>query len=239
MSFFFKFRLISRSYIKSKHEKKRRATRTTTTTSANGNDAFYDDVLEKDSEDAQMFKSIRAMMIETSSGGSGGGASNMTSIEEDINNDDGLDQHGDDSMGNGLGDYDDDELPSNLIVTGLPNELFSSVELKRQFESMFTSRFALDNHDHSSTCRFAYFRLLKRCCVQFEEPVVAVLARLELDRVLFMGTQLKMYLNKVKLFLFVYSYFLLFFLEHSSFSISLSLKNNSKFAKVNIMIIIV
>lgn len=149
-----------------------------------------------------MFKSIRAMMLETSSGGSGGGASNTTSIEEDVlNNDDGLDQHaelpGEDTTGSGGGDYDDDELPSNIIVTGLPNELFSSVELKRQFESMFTSRFALDNHDHTSSCRFAYFRLLKRCCVQFDEPVVAVLARLELDRVIFMGSQLKMYLNKV------------------------------------------
>lgn len=126
-----------------------------------------------------MFKSIRAMMIETA----GGGSSNTTSTEEDA--EDGLDQHAEPPDET---DYDD-ELPSNLIVTGLPIELFSSIELKREFEKMFTR---LD-----AACRFAYFRLLKRCCVQFDEPVVAVLARLELDRVRFMDTNLKMYLSKV------------------------------------------
>lgn len=93
-----------------------------------------------------------------------------------------------------LSDFDasleyDDALPSNLIVTGLPGELFSNAELKREFEALFT-RF-------DSACRFGYFRLLKRCSVQFDEPIVAVLVRLELDRIDFAGAQLKMYLNKV------------------------------------------
>lgn len=163
-----------RSYIHEKREKRRKQKEEA------------EDEEEKETEDAQMFKSIRSMMLE-----SGGlSSSNTTSTEEDT--EDGLDQHAeapDDA------DYDD-ELPSNLIVTGLPGELFSSVELKHEFEQMF-ARF-------DASCHFGYFRLLKRCCVQFDEPMVAVLARLELDRVLFMNTQLKMYLNKVFLKVFLY-----------------------------------
>lgn len=131
---------------------------------------------EDEMEDAQMFKSIRSMMVECG----GLNSSNTTSTEEE--NDDTIDPSP---------EYinDDDGLPSNLIVTGLPSELFSSAELKKEFEMMFT-------RVHSD-CRFGYFKLFRRCCVQFDEPMAAVLARLELDRVLFMNTQLKMFLNKV------------------------------------------
>lgn len=149
---------------------------------------------EASDSDSRMFKSIRAIMIEATNGLSN---SNTTSTEDDT--EDGLDQHAeppDDT------DYDD-ELPSNLIVTGLPMEVFSSVELKREFEKMFT-RFSGGGRDEKSGCRFAYFRILKRCCVQFDEPMLAVLARLELDRVRFMDTQLKMYLNKVNNYTLLY-----------------------------------
>lgn len=154
---------------------------------------------DDDEEDARMFKSIRSMMLgsgSSSGGANGSSSSNTTSLEEDDEgNEDGLDrcQQPPDET-----DYDNDDLPSNLIVTGLPLEIFTSSSssssssgggLKQQFEDMFTR---IDPR-----CRFSYFRLLKRCCIQFEEPLVAVLARLELDRIVFDGAELKMYLNKV------------------------------------------
>ena len=147
-----------------------------------------------------MFKSIRSMMME----GGLSSSSNTTSTDnEDFMNEDGLEQPPQLPAPlpplpplpcELLSDFDasleyDDALPSNLIVTGLPGELFSSAELKREFEALFT-RF-------DSACQFGYFRLLKRCSVQFDEPIVAVLVRLELDRIDFAGAQLKMYLNKV------------------------------------------
>lgn len=173
---------------------------------------------ERETEDAQMFKSIRSMMLadvvgsnrNRNSGGSSGvvrggvggltSSSNTTSTEEEADIEDGLIDHHHEPLEMAAAaaasqldelDVDDAALPSQLIVTGLPSELFTSGddEIKRQFEAMFTRI--------EPTSRFAYFRLLKRCCVHFDEPIAAVLARLELDRVLFMGSPLKMYLNKV------------------------------------------
>lgn len=181
---------ILRSYIEAKKERKERLKEEA---------RIAEDEEEKETEDAQMFKSIRSMMME----GGLSSSSNTTSTDnEDFMNEDGLEQPPQLPAPlpplpplpyELLSDFDasleyDDALPSNLIVTGLPGELFSSPELKREFEALFT-RF-------DSACRFGYFRLLKRCSVQFDEPIVAVLVRLELDRIDFAGAQLKMYLNK-------------------------------------------
>ena len=138
---------------------------------------------QKESEETQMLTSIKSVLR-----GSRRLHSNQTSTEDENGdedeNEDGLDQEG-----GGDGDAGD-ELPDNLIVTGLPNDLFGNGELKQQFEAMFTRI--------ESLCRFSYFRLFKRCCIQFNDPIAAILARFELDEIVFLNTQLKLYLNKVK-----------------------------------------
>lgn len=140
-------------------------------------------------EEAQMLSSIKSMLR-----GSRRFHSNTTSTEDENggeteeDDEDGLVEQG-------------DELPDNLIVTGLPNEFFGagSGELKKEFEAMFTRI--------ESACRFSYFRLFKRCCIQFNDPIAAILARFELDEIMFLNTQLKLYLNKVKIWTYYYFLF--------------------------------
>ena len=101
-----------------------------------------------------------------------------------------------DDENNELVDEDNDEndesndiLPRNLIVTSIPLQVFTDFELKLKFENFFTS---ID-----ARCNFCYFRLFKRCCIQYEDSISAVLARFELDNLVFLNERLKIFLTKV------------------------------------------
>ncbi|CAF0951500.1 unnamed protein product [Brachionus calyciflorus] len=80
------------------------------------------------------------------------------------------------------------ELPKNIIVAQLPNELFASLDVKSEFERLFLSL--------ESNCKFFYFRIFKRCLIQFEHPINAILARFELDDYLFLNDKLRIFLTK-------------------------------------------
>jgi hypothetical protein len=82
----------------------------------------------------------------------------------------------------------EDDLPKNLIVTSLPSELFSNLDIKSKFERMFT--------EIDESCKFFYFRIFKRCMIQFENPISAILARFELDDKLFLNDSLRIFLTK-------------------------------------------
>ena len=106
-------------------------------------------------------------------------ANNGPSVLIDLNNDQ-MDQE---SM------EEDKDLPRNLIVSCLPDQLFSDLELKHQFESIFKQI------DHR--CKFSYFRVFRRCSIDFEEPIAALIARIELEGKPLLGhSNLKMFLNK-------------------------------------------
>lgn len=82
------------------------------------------------------------------------------------------------------------ELPRNIIVAQLPNELFANLDIKSKFERLFIE---LD-----PACKFFYFRIFKRCLIQFEDPLNAILARFELDDFTFLNDKLRIFLTKVK-----------------------------------------
>ena len=84
---------------------------------------------------------------------------------------------------------EDDILPRNLIVTSIPLDVFTEFEVKLRFEKIFTSV--------DPKCTFCYIRLFRRCCIQYEDSISAVLARFELDEQPFMGERLKIFLTKV------------------------------------------
>ena len=94
-------------------------------------------------------------------------------------------------------DEDNDILPRNLIVTSLPIQVFSDFETKLKFERIFT--------DIDAKCNFCYFRLFKRCCIQYEDSISAVLARFELENLSFLNENLKIFLTKV-----IRNFFILF-----------------------------
>lgn len=83
----------------------------------------------------------------------------------------------------------DDELPNNLIVTQLPNELFHDQNVICEFERIFLQ---IDLN-----CKFCYFRIFKRCLIQYNDPLSAILARFELDDYFFMNDRLRIFLTKV------------------------------------------
>lgn len=80
------------------------------------------------------------------------------------------------------------ELPKNVIVAQLPNELFANLDVKSEFERLFLN---LD-----SNCKFLYFRIFKRCLIQFDDAISAILARFELDDYLFLNDKLRLFLTK-------------------------------------------
>ena len=100
----------------------------------------------------------------------------------------------------------DDILPRNLIVTSIPSQVFTEFDVKLKFESIFLK---IDEK-----CSFCYFRLFKRCCIQYENPISAVLARFELENLVFQNENLKIFLTKVKNWL---SY-LVYPMDHRSIS---------------------
>lgn len=81
------------------------------------------------------------------------------------------------------------ELPRNIIVAQLPNELFANLDIKSKFERLFI--------ELESSCKFFYFRIFKRCLIQFEDPLNAILARFELDDFTFLNGKLRIFLTKV------------------------------------------
>jgi hypothetical protein len=85
-------------------------------------------------------------------------------------------------------DNQDDHLPRNLIVTSIPTEIFSNLDIKSKFEHMFL------NIDEK--CKFCYFRAFKRCCIQYECPISAILARFELDDQPFLDDKLRIFLTR-------------------------------------------
>jgi hypothetical protein len=99
-------------------------------------------------------------------------------------------------------DFDEQNFPSNLIVTSVPVEVFSNLQLKSKFEELFL--------DIDENCKFCFFRIFRRCSIQFSSWIAAILARIQLDNYVFMGENLKIFLNKVNKFFKIY-YFHLFF----------------------------
>lgn len=85
-------------------------------------------------------------------------------------------------------DNQDDHLPRNLIVSSIPTEIFSNLDIKSKFEHMFL------NIDEK--CKFCYFRIFKRCCIQYENPISAILARFELDDQPFLNDKLRIFLTR-------------------------------------------
>ena len=62
-------------------------------------------------------------------------------------------------------------------------------DIKSDFERLFL------NFD--SNCKFIYFRIFKRCLIQFDDAISAILARFELDDYSFLNDKLRIFLTKV------------------------------------------
>lgn len=88
----------------------------------------------------------------------------------------------------------DEQLPRNLLVTSMKNEVFTNMEIKLQFEKLF----------NDFKCKFCYLSSFKRCYIQFDNPIAAILARIQLHDELFLNESLKIFLNKVSQFLNYY-----------------------------------
>uniref|UniRef100_A0A5S6QCI8 Calcipressin-2 n=1 Tax=Trichuris muris TaxID=70415 RepID=A0A5S6QCI8_TRIMR len=81
------------------------------------------------------------------------------------------------------------ELPSSLIVTNLPMELFSSDQLKEEFEQLFKNT--------DETASFHYLSTFRRCRVQFRGADRATAARIHLDFTRFHGKVLRCFFSQV------------------------------------------
>ncbi len=88
----------------------------------------------------------------------------------------------------------DEQLPRNLLVTSMKNEVFTNMEIKLEFEKLF----------NDFKCKFCYLPSFKRCYIQFDNPIAAILARIQLHDELFLNETLKIFLNKVSQFLNYY-----------------------------------
>jgi hypothetical protein len=77
----------------------------------------------------------------------------------------------------------------NLIVTNLPNEVFTDTGLRYKFESLFLE---LDEK-----CAFYYFKSFKRCRVECHDFISALLIKFELHDHVFANTNLKVYITQV------------------------------------------
>ena len=86
--------------------------------------------------------------------------------------------------------FDEQHLPDTLIVTTMPNEVFTEAECKSKFESLFL--------DIDDKCKFCFIRIFNRCSISFSSSIAAILARIQLDEQLFLGQRLKIFLTKVK-----------------------------------------
>ncbi|KRZ90548.1 Calcipressin-2, partial [Trichinella sp. T8] len=81
------------------------------------------------------------------------------------------------------------ELPSSLIVTNVPAEVFQNLELKHQFEALFK--------EVDETATFHYLSTFKRCRVQFCSSERATAARIHLDFTSFFGSSLRCFFTQV------------------------------------------
>jgi hypothetical protein len=82
---------------------------------------------------------------------------------------------------------------TDLIVTSLPNDLFTNEHLKKDFENMF-KKYALECEENVS---FFYFRILKRCTVKYLNESSALNARYELDNQLFLNEPIRLFFSQV------------------------------------------
>jgi hypothetical protein len=85
---------------------------------------------------------------------------------------------------------DNDDLPTNIIVSSLCCDIFTNSEIKKKFEDLFK---AID-----SNCTFCYFRIFNRCTVQFTDPLSAIVAKVQIDNYYFIEdtAPLRVYLSK-------------------------------------------
>lgn len=82
----------------------------------------------------------------------------------------------------------EEELTKNLIVTNLPNEVFQDSELRMQFENLFLEL------DHK--CQFYYFKSFKRCRIECDDFISALLMKFELEDRPFYNVNLKVFLTQ-------------------------------------------
>jgi len=121
-------------------------------------------------------------------------AQSMTSMEEEDNNEIKLNElksvllSENDSEISWKPIKEDDHLPRNLLVTSLCDQVFTNDEIKSQFEQMFVDL----------KCKFCYLPSFRRCYIQFDSPVAAILARVQLYDQKFLNEPLKVFLNKVR-----------------------------------------
>lgn len=100
-----------------------------------------------------------------------------------------------DDTGSVMGSLDSsafDGLPTNLIITSVAEEVFSSNEARAEFEQLFL--------EIDSDCKFCHLRIFNRCTIQFSNPIAAILARVQFNEQMFLGESLKMFLsNPIKI----------------------------------------
>jgi calcipressin-1 len=85
-------------------------------------------------------------------------------------------------------EHHETELPKNLIVTSIPIDVFLEFDVKRKFEQIFK--------EIDPKCTFCYFRLLRRCSIEYDEGLSACLARYELENFRFLDENLKIFLTR-------------------------------------------
>ena len=82
-------------------------------------------------------------------------------------------------------------LSKNLIVTNVPIEVFLDFNLRDQFEKLFADL------DHK--CKFYYFKSFKRCRIECDDFISALLVKIELDDIYFFNANLKVFITKVNM----------------------------------------
>jgi hypothetical protein len=94
---------------------------------------------------------------------------------------------------------EEEEELTDLIVTSLPNELFSNDMLKIEFENMFKkyTQIEADGDGFEKSVKFFYFRILKRCTVKYSNESAALNARYELDNQIFLGQPIRLFFAQV------------------------------------------
>lgn len=81
---------------------------------------------------------------------------------------------------------EDENLPRNILITQMREEIFRNKDIKLQFEQLF----------QNLTCKFCYLSTFKRCYIEFENPVAAILARVQLHDQMFLNEPLNIFINK-------------------------------------------
>lgn len=97
----------------------------------------------------------------------------------------------DNEMNNTSLNENDDDLAKHLIVTNLPTELFSDSNVRAQFETLVLS---LD-----ARSKLFYFKPLKRCQIECDDFISALIIKFELDDYFFFNANLKVFVTKVRI----------------------------------------